>query len=94
MRTFWCRVGMSIDVTDYEYRTLCGKDRKAAETLLVKILRDPKKSWLSGETYFPEEAQYEYDENIEASLSEESGLAICESDFDLHEQSTNQGGVK
>ena len=94
MRTFWCRVGMAIDITDDEYRTLCGKDRKAAERLLAKILRDPNKSRLNGETYFPEEAQYEYDENIEASLSEESGLLICESDFDLYEQPANQGGVK
>ena len=85
MKTFWCRVGMSIDVTDDEYRTLCGENRKAAETLLVKILRDPKKSRIEGETYFPEEAQYEYDENREANLSYESGLAICENDFDLYE---------
>ena len=76
---------MLIDVTDEEYRLLIGEDRDVASRLLISILRDTKKSRIDGETYFPEEAQYEYDEDREANLSYESGLAICENDFDLHE---------
>ena len=76
---------MSIDATDEEYRLLIGEDRDAASRLLISILRDSKKSRIEGNTYFPEEAQYEYDEDRETNLSHESGLAICENDFDLHE---------
>ena len=83
MKTYWCRVGMSIDVSEEEYKILCGEDRVAASELLIRMLRDPKKSRIDGETYFPEEQQYEY--GYEETQDEESSPAICENDFDLWE---------
>lgn len=81
MRTFMCRVGMSVNIGENEYTTLCGKDRGAASRLLAKLLCDPKRSRIDGNAYFPEEAQYEY--GFEETQDRESSPAICDFDFDL-----------
>ena len=81
VRTYWCRVGTSIDIDEGEYGILCGEDRGAAGELLAKILRDPKKSRIDGNTYFPEEGQDEY--WAEGTQDEDSSPAICRNEFDL-----------
>ena len=77
--SLWGRLGISLNVTPEELAVLKSNDYRKAEDLLVNLIHSDRCS-MSGDTYFPEEANEKYIKDMEEELS-----------FDLSERPLHDG---
>lgn len=59
----WCRVGVSIEMTDYQYETFVKtyKTNKSEAHNMLECLLQSDGAMLDGETYFPDLLDMGYD---------------------------------
>lgn len=78
MKNLWARLGVTMSLTDEEVEKLIGEDQAAVnerEKILIKVINDGRFS-LDGETYVPQEAVEDFNEEYDASY-EENDYELC-----------------
>lgn len=78
MKNLWARLGVTMSLTDEEVEKLIGEDQaemNEREKILIKVINDGRFS-LDGETYVPQEAVSDFNEEYDASY-EENDYELC-----------------
>ena len=78
MKKLWARLGVTMSLTDDEVNALIGDDQASMrdrEGILIKVIRDGRFA-LDGETYVPQEAVSDFNEEYDASY-EENDYELC-----------------
>lgn len=72
MKKLWARLGVTLSLTDEEVRKLIGDNQATMsdrEKIIIKVVNDGRFS-LDGETYVPQEAVADFNEEYNASYEE------------------------
>ena len=78
MKNLWARLGVTMSLTDDEIERLIGEGQAAMsdrEKILTKVIADGRFT-LDGETYIPQEAVTDFNEEYNASY-EENDYELC-----------------
>lgn len=78
MKKLWARLGVTMSLTDDEVNALIGDDQASVrdrERILTKVICDGRFA-LDGETYVPQEAVEDFNEEYDTSY-EENDYELC-----------------
>jgi hypothetical protein len=78
MKKLWARLGVTMSLTDDEVNALIGDDQASMrdrEKILIQVIGDGRFS-LDGETYVPQEAVEDFNEEYNA-FYEENDYELC-----------------